>query len=43
MLEVRRLTVGYGPGGPWARRFKKRDAAAMSKNTLPKGDPSGIG
>ena len=41
-LKSCRLTGGFGPGGCGLDDFKKRDAAAMSGNTLPKGDPSGI-
>jgi hypothetical protein len=42
-LRSCRLTGGFGPAGCGPDDFKKRDAAAMSGNTLFKGDPSGIG
>ena len=41
-LRSCRLTGGFGPGGCGPDDLKKTDAAAMSENTLPKGDPSGI-
>jgi hypothetical protein len=43
ILEVVPIDRRFWPRGPWAGRLqKRRDAAAMSGSTLPKGDPSGI-
>jgi hypothetical protein len=43
VLEVVPIDRRVGPRGPVGpTTSKKRDAAAMSGNTLPKGDPSGI-